>query len=227
MSQKANLMNNSKDIFVFHHIPKCGGNSTLKILGSWFDLVFDYRIRKDEFKLDELTSSQCLCGHWELPDNCLHKHHPKIFRDPKYKVFTFVRDPLSSRLSLFRYEHEKGTCRFKTFEDDLRERKNWLSRRFHATELNYKMVIDRYFFIGLLEEFQLSIDILAYKLNRPKKIAKIVNATAKKDSISFSDLSSDIIDKFKHENALDCQIYTYCKQKYKETEDQVGSIFEA
>jgi hypothetical protein len=215
-------MSSVKDKFVFHHIPKCGGNSTLNILDSWFDLVFDYNIKKDKFKLDELTPSQCLCGHWELPNNHMHKRHPKIIREINYKVFTFVRDPLSIRLSLFRYEHEKGRCHFKSFEDDLRERKNWFSKRFPANEFNYKMVIDRYFFIGILEEFQLSLDILAYKLRRPKKTAKLINFTAQKNTVGFSNLSSDIVSKFKHENALDYHIYDYCKQKYNDTKDKVA-----
>jgi hypothetical protein len=96
-------------VYVFHHIPKCGGTSLNKVLDSWFTTVKDYRSGwsmnyPEKIDIGRLRSCHCLCGHFELDGYYLHQRYPEVFMSSRYRVFTFVRDPLQVQLSLFWYE---------------------------------------------------------------------------------------------------------------------------
>lgn len=56
-------------VYVFHHIPKCGGSSINEVLNSWFVTFKDYRDGytlnyPEKIALNSLRSSHCLSGHF-------------------------------------------------------------------------------------------------------------------------------------------------------------------
>ena len=153
-------------VVVFHHIPKCGGTSILDGLANWFIMMPDYGSGWTGYypgkrNIDLLRSAQCLCGHFELEGNYLHQRYPEVFTTDRFRVITFVRDPLAVKLSLYRYEKENNVSNARSIEDHLLSRPNYIADRFPATLDNYKEIIDRYFFVGILEEGQVSMDMLA------------------------------------------------------------------
>lgn len=93
----------SEPIYIFHHIPKCGGTSVRNALNSWFEMKLDYAppISSEEFvkyKLNKYNISkfkpyQCLVSHFES-SHTIYKRYPQVFKDNRYRVFSFVRDPL-------------------------------------------------------------------------------------------------------------------------------------
>ena len=93
-------------VYIFHHMPKCGGTSLSYLLNQWFIVKRDYRkdwnsAHKNKYNLNKFRSINCLAGHWELPEVYLNKRYPEVFTNDKYKVFTFLRDPLEHSLSLY------------------------------------------------------------------------------------------------------------------------------
>jgi len=214
-------------LYVFHHIPKCGGTSVFSALGGWFNVILDYRNYTAELpphvvlnygnltgeisppiKLDTLLPTDCLCGHFEVDGNYLHQRYPEILRSRKYKVFTFVRDPLELKISLYYYEKKLGVNDGMTLEESLFTRSNYMADRFPCTFDNYLEVLDRYFFIGVVEFAQESMDKLANLLGKPRLQLSYENKSQR--DVQCDNLSAEIIDKFKKENKLDYLIYHYC-----------------
>ena len=101
--------------YIFHHIPKCGGNSAVQALTNWFLLVKDYprswsnidnsnlykRYCDNPKDLDKLKYYHLLTGHYHLENSFLHQRYPLCLTDKRYRLFTFLRDPLELQLSLY------------------------------------------------------------------------------------------------------------------------------
>ncbi|HED13618.1 MAG TPA: hypothetical protein ENI62_08195 [Gammaproteobacteria bacterium] len=209
-------------VTVFHHIPKCGGTSVLDALANWFMMVPDYGsgwtgYYPKKLNTDSLRSAHCLCGHFELEGNHLHQRYPEVFTSNRFRVITFVRDPLQVKLSLFRYEKENNVLKTDVIEDHLLSRPNYIADRFPATLDNYREIIDRYFFVGILEKGQACLDNLARVLDKPEVVMPWKNDTRKDNSTNMGNISSAFLERFREDNALDYLIYDYCTEKFRQS----------
>jgi len=213
----------SKDVvYIFHHIPKCGGTSLNKVLRSSFITVRDYRSGwaetdyPNKTDISSLNSDHCLCGHFEIEGYYLHQRYPEIFLSTRYRVFTFVREPLQIQLSLFRYEKLNNQVREKNIEKYLLKRSNYLANRFPVTFSNYKEIINRYFFVGILEHSEVSLAILSSMMK--KKLGPFPWLNKSRQNIEDSELqglSQELIGKFRRNNTLDYLVYDYCVEKFQ------------
>ncbi|MBK9332321.1 MAG: hypothetical protein IPM96_07995 [Ignavibacteria bacterium] len=73
-------------------------------------------------------------------------------------------------------------------------------------------MIDRYYFIGIVEKMQESFDKLAEMTGKEKVTLPFVNKSEK--DIQVKNLSQEFIDSFKKTNELDYKIYNYCLEKF-------------
>ncbi|NHZ85876.1 MAG: sulfotransferase family 2 domain-containing protein [Planctomycetia bacterium] len=205
-------------VYVFHHIPKCGGTSLIKILNKWFIVVHDYRkdwsnSHRSPINIKKLRSTHCLAGHWELPEVYLKERYPEVFYDDRYKVFTFLRDPLEHSLSLYRYEKENNQTDITDIEEHFTIRPNYIATILNADEKNYKEIIDRYFFVGILERMDKSITILSNLIRKKHYKIPWINKTKLDSNTNSEKLSKPKIDKFKEINKVDYLIYNYALKK--------------
>jgi GT2 family glycosyltransferase len=210
------LKKKGPDLYVFHHIPKCGGTSAREALSRWFTCVPDYKkeatieeFRNSRINIKELTPEKILCGHFEYEGCYLHQRYPEVFSDPRFKLISFVRDPLYLQISLYYYEKKIGKRPNTLLEECILLRQNYMSSIFCCDEMNYKRVLDRYFFFGIAEELQMSFDNLADKLGKPRILVPLLNTTERDNQ----HLSDDILEKFRERNRLDYLIYEYCRAK--------------
>lgn len=209
--------------YIFHHIPKCGGTSMKKSFSKWFRCRNDYRPpwaagrRLERFSstsidLDRLNEGSMICGHFEVDSIYLHQRYPNALNNPEYRIITFVREPLSLRLSLLRHEIDHGRISGdEPIESLLFDRQNWLAERFQCSEENLEDTLDRYFFIGISEESQAGFDWLARTLGKKQVTLPRRNATRPR---SFP-ISDSMRQRFYEIHALDCLLYRCCLARWE------------
>ena len=212
-------------VYIFHHIPKCAGTSMISVLRQWFFVVKDYwrYYHPGEFpyflqhpaKIRRLRSCHCLCGHFAEPETHIHKRYPGVFHNENFKIFTFIRDPLEVKISLYYYEKKRGKREGISLEQHLLERENYIAGILDCTLENYKEVLDRYFFIGITEHLQLSMDRLAVLLNKRKIKLPVLNLSHRDSQVSG--LTPEITSRFKAANQLDYSIYDHCLARFRKS----------
>ncbi len=212
-------------VYIFHHIPKCGGTSMISVLRRWFFVIKDYlRYSHPEdlpyfirhpVNIQRLRSYHCLSGHFALPETHLHQRYPQIWQNQDFKIFTFIRNPLEVKISLYYHEKKRGQREGISLEQHLLERENYMASILDCTLDNYKAVLARYFFIGITEHLQSSMDKLAELLNKRKVKLPVLNRSSR-DS-QAAGLAPEIIRRFKAANELDYRIYDYCLARFRQT----------
>ena len=208
--------------YIFHHIMKSGGTSVGLSLYKWFKIIFDhtddpngiYRDINDylnyKINLENVYSDCCIVAHFQFSGFLLPQRYPEaIIRNKEFRVFTFIRDPLELMISLYYYSKRSITT---TLEKYLDGHKNYLAEFFPCNEDNYKEVLDRYYFIGIVEKMQESFDKLAVMTGKEKVTLPFVNKSEK--DIQVKNLSQEFIESFKKTNELDYKIYSYCLEKF-------------
>lgn len=199
-------------IVVFHHIPKCSGTSVVNVLGRWFLLKEDYRayVQGDwraarRVDLGRLRNRHCLTGHFDYQGVYLRDRYPEILSDHRFLLFTFVRDPLATKLSLYRYEKQSGVIADMTLEEHLLSRDNYIANRFPCTTEDVDAVLTRYDFIGVTERIDESLAKLARLVQREPVRPPRLNTTGNQRDEPTP--GPALIAEFKRRNELDYHIY--------------------
>lgn len=206
--------------YIFHHLIKCGGTSLAETIENWFQVETD-RVEFSgnvnnfiKYKLNtlNLTSDNCIVSHFQFDGVFLHQRYPELIeRKNDFKIFTFVRDPLTFRASLYYYTKNDEWNTGYSLKEVISNDENLISKLLPCDETNYKDVLDRYFFIGIVERMQESFDILADLTKKKKITLPFANRSEKDDQLS--NLSPEFISEFKRKNKLDYMIYDYCLEK--------------
>ena len=187
-------------------------------------------------KFHHLRSFCCLKGHYHLDGYYLWQAHPDIFTDKeKYWIISYIRDTLQTHISKYYYNLKNKLISPDTislreyllgqFEISRFYKKNFDNRLIDSTLLttnhlsvmlgcnssNYKSQINKYFFIGILEDAQNSLDIFSKLINEQRVILPHINKTERTEA--EIKLTKADIKEFKERNKLDYKIYNYCKNK--------------
>lgn len=215
-------------VYMFHHMPKCGGSSVVKALEQWFCINTDYFNRNEKkpdviankhlaIDLSTLSRNNCVCGHFGHPGYHINERYPQVFdsflASYRFRVFSFLRDPLEMRCSLYRHQLKNDQLQTDKLNDAININNNYYSRIFRVNENNYKEKLDQYYFIGLADDLQNSFDQLAHKLKKPILSLPIMNTSQNTSLSTSSKLTAKQITEFKMANSLDYLIYDYVKKR--------------
>jgi hypothetical protein len=211
-------------MYVFHHMPKCGGTALRQVLEKWFHLKGDYisdqelyghEPVKPPLDLQALGKNRCLCGHFEWYHNHLGVRYPEVISNRRrYFLFSFVREPLELAMSLYFFGVKVGWLNPQTqgLQQWLETHCNYMAARFPCTSENYKEILERYNFIGLQEEMSSSMEKLATIVGREPFSVPEVNVSPRDQQ--ETSLSEEAIARFKARNELDYAIYDYVRAKF-------------
>jgi hypothetical protein len=200
----------------FHHIPKCAGTSIRDWLSQRMMVLPDCRVGwSNDFPTpyDEniLRSIHCVCGHFETDHNRLWERYPVALDPHRARAFTFLRDPLSMRISLWKYERAMGLHEDQSIEDSLTKRPNYIANILQADEDNWRSILARYQFVGIVEDLELSLSGLASFLNKKDGRSARLNATEPNSKYTEM-LHRENLRLFEELNALDYKIYRAARQ---------------
>ena len=213
-------------VYIFNHIPKCAGNTLRFALKEWFEVKMDYQQQgwsqdknqysifvKNPLDLSQLKPNTLVAGHYCVQDSFLSQRYPQVYNQPYFHLITIVRDPLLRLISLYNFVERNGRKNpDDTLEKFLLNHKNGISRILECNNNNYKEVIGRYYFVGVQEKLQESLNLLADKLNKPQiDLTKYSRNIAPKSQQTPS-LSEAVIEKFQENNSLDYKIVNYCNE---------------
>ncbi|MCR9257524.1 MAG: sulfotransferase family protein [Alphaproteobacteria bacterium] len=218
---------------VFHHLPKCGGNSLKQAMLAHFVLVDDYAHRgtlaqdhepAEAFAARRLDLSgihwdavppRLLTGHFDLPGCRLFERYPDTVAPP-YRRITFLRDPLARAVSHYRFARETG--RFLIEEDSLDAfldaQRNPIAGLIAANPEEAPEALKRYWFVGVLEEIDRDLAALCRRLGKAPVPVPHVNATNPKATDAGGDAASPgAIERFRQANRIDQALYDWAVAK--------------
>lgn len=137
------------------------------------------------------------------------------WEDKGYKIFTFLRDPLELRISLYNYEirNNRISAEEPLEKQLLQHKRNYVAGLLPCDDSNYLEFMQRYFFIGIVEKYQESFEELSRLIGKPIIQLKNYNQSKRKNI----KLSAETISEFKEINQLDYKIYNYGKAFYEKT----------
>jgi hypothetical protein len=218
----SNIESNAPPRYVFHHIPKCGGNSLLALLALRFFPVDDYArkgpgemnhesadsFRARRLNLDELDwespQPPILTGHFELPGCALFERYSET-ETPPYRRIVFLRDPLDRAISYFHYARRSGRfpLRHESLEAFLASLDNPMARLIAPNPKHALGALAKYWFVGTLETAALDLRRLAPLLGLEAKTMPHANRTSRPNIF----LADSVFDEFKSRNSLDYQLW--------------------
>ncbi|MEO8446476.1 MAG: hypothetical protein ABI528_03225 [bacterium] len=210
---------NKNPAYIFHHLMKCGGTSLSHLLSKWFGMIYDHITGPEDlevyknspYDLANLSSDQCLTGHFAYEGTYLHQRYPEVIsRSTNYRSIIFVRDPLSFFLSLYYYSKKNGRMD-KSLKDFYKDNQNLIAYFIPCEENNYREVLDSYFFIGVVERMNYSVLKLSQLINKRYFPPPFLNKSEKDQQYSL--ITPSFKKEFIKKNELDYKIYNYCLDK--------------
>jgi hypothetical protein len=205
------------------HIPKCAGQSFRRVLEQWYGSRFYIHYFQQNHALPprhELKPGTCIHGHFNRTRGFgVMDYYPEV---PQF--ITVWRDPLETAIS--NYFFWKTKAREKQLkngiikaadENDYRDIADFFTKRpksgmldFMPCELtpaNYKEILEtKFVWIGLVENLQESVAVLARVLGFEPVLLERINASPRDE-----ELSPVLREAFLQANALEFEIYSYIK----------------
>jgi hypothetical protein len=208
-------------IYIFNHIPKGSGTAARYVLGEWLPIVADYRrgLGDDETQdfierkidLGRLRRPACVCGHYGLDGAYLHQRYPHVFENPRYRLITFVREPLETAISTYYYVKKLGLDAFSEDIDHyLKHYRTNYAGVLNCINGSSRNALAAYWFVGLAERLSESVSLLGYRMNKPFVEPPHLNVTIR--TASPSEAACRI---FRQNNARDYEIYTEAQRNFE------------
>lgn len=178
------------------HVTKCAGSSFRDVLQAWFGdrLQFHYAHLstdpREAWARAIGAPGSCIHGHFhETGRLTVHRHYPEATQ-----LITFLRDPLEVNLSFIHYVRDRFHNRgVQVVPDDQLDHllgadvDEWIaegdsmvthSMPAHMDESNCRQLLEEMFIhVGVVEEMDASMRILARKLGKPVVEMPVVNTT--------------------------------------------------
>ena len=226
-------------IYLFQHVPKCGGISFANSCESWFasPRIGDYagsyptkeriaEFAKTRLDFDKLPPNTLVHGHLVQDGIRPHERYGDYIAARKVRLLSIVREPLERAISAYYYRIRVGKPLGENVAHFISQLHNPIARQLGCHKMaDWSAWLDRYYFISVCDDMQLSLDVLAAKLGKPRIEAKRMNQTARE----AHELTQTQIVRFGAKNSLDYAIFDYaCARLRREAahflKDQAAAV---
>ncbi|MBI3799880.1 MAG: hypothetical protein HY268_23265 [Deltaproteobacteria bacterium] len=212
------------------HIPKCSWTSFRSVLEQWFGANFylhysDGPLREERPRKYELTGGTCVHGHFNQRRNIgVQDYYPEA-----EQFITILRDPFEMAVSYYFYAKGLGENRFtngkprQPIQEKFCDVSNYLRKGrkkravvkylpYKVTFDNYEEMFEKYFiYLGLTEDLQTSVDVLARRLGFASVLVGRVNT-----SVHDEEVTAELREEFISTHPLEYAIYDYAVRHYKQ-----------
>jgi hypothetical protein len=208
-------------IYLFQHLPKCGGISFANVCEPWFAVprIGDYagsypskeriaEFAKARLDLDQLPPDTLVHGHLVHDLTRPQKRYGDYLEQKKCRLLSIVRDPLDRAISAYYHRVRVGKPLDLNLAGYIGQFHNPMARQLGCDKLSATertAWLERYYFISVCDEMQLSLDVLAAKLGKPRVEEKRLNQSPREGY----DLTPDQIARFGAKNVIDYAIFDY------------------
>ncbi|MGH8563254.1 MAG: hypothetical protein ACREXW_03890 [Gammaproteobacteria bacterium] len=218
-------------VYLYHHLPKCGGVSFIDACSKWFP---EKREQTGSYPTPEQTAefAKTRLEFDALPPNCLVHGH--LVRDGirpferygdhiasgRCRLVMTVRDPLERHISAYYHRRKVGKEWPEPLERWLEHGSNQMAKYLGVDERNWKERLTAYFVVGTMEALQLTIDVFAAKTGNPRVKVAHLNTSPRDES----SLSPATIELFKSRSPIDYRIFEYATQRLRDDAKLLGLL---
>jgi Sulfotransferase family. len=237
---------NNDPVLVFNHIPKCYGQSLRVYFRAFMATHTDYEAgfacaedhRRFAYDVSTLAADDLLIGHFTSSTMNLDERYPEVLSNPRFRLFTFVRDPLDRQISQYYYSFRSGRNRKGvTMEEHplakvLSTASNSIAGAFPCNEENCEEMLSRYFFVGVTDRVQESMRVLVERIwriyseaPRTRAVERMLSSLekvrnrglphenrAKRDTQADA-VSAEVLETFRRNNVVDYKIYQIAQRR--------------
>lgn len=222
--------------YIFVHIPKTAGTSFVQAITQRFgahNVLLQYGHRPPPANWWDGVQAQARLAvrRYIWPHRYVVGHMPvTAFLDKQpddtytkrrgYRYMTFLRDPLERAISHYYYWHQINEpqnpvwLQFHTEQWSLEQ--FLLDKQFRNFHMRFTrgLAIDDFDFVGVVEEFELSMKLLGRVFPEFERIEVLQSRKTKfKDTASIANLSQSFIDEFKEFHRADYRIYEQARKR--------------
>ena len=211
------------------HVPKCGGTSFRSVLEQWFGAslyphYFEKRLNEMP-RRHEIRGGICIHGHFNKREKIgVMDYYPEADQ-----FILILRDPFEMAVSRYFFTKGLGENWFRNGKPvpPMREQfcdvgdylKRYRERRYvtnllpHEVTLdNYEEMFEEYFvYVGITEDLQTSVDVLAQRLGFPSVPVERLNT-----SVYDEEVTEEMREEFVRNHPLQYAIYNYAVRHYNQ-----------
>jgi hypothetical protein len=219
-------------VLIYQHIPKCGGRSFVRAYAQWAKQVSDHppnyptKEQLAEFARRRVDLSRygpiaVLHGHLIFDGIRPQERYGDFLASGHARVMTIVREPRERAISAYYYQEGQGRSSGKTLEAWLERPRNVMARCLGIrSDAEVEARLGDYFWIGVTEQYQESLDLLARLLGKEPVKQEHLNRTERE---AYA-LGEDLVAAYRERNALDYRIYEYAVKRLGEERRGIGNI---
>lgn len=213
-----------KIVYIYQHIPKCGGTSFRTACASYFTEIREIVPGKAEVEAREAFKKSRI-DFATAPDNLLISGHfiqdgvrpPDRYGEEiangQVRLITVLREPLARVISGFYYAAEQGRERPIPIDKRLARAKNTLCKFLGCSDDDdIPTFLDRYVLVGITEYLQATSDMLGRSVGKePVEVPRVNVTREKKKEVVEPELEAI----FKENNARDYELYNLAVDRFR------------
>jgi hypothetical protein len=201
-------------IYIYQHVPKCGGQAFRLACQNYFHLLLE----KPPKKTDPRAWQEFLNGKVDfstIPDRtmiCGHLIHDGIRPRERYaeeiargnvRIITVLREPIERAISAYFFRQRQGKQTEPQVGRHLQKVKNPMAHQLGLKDQDPRAFLESYFFVGVTEYMQTSIDLLSRLVGEPTVEVPVNNVTKREPY----ELGPEIVEFFRRNNATDYALH--------------------